>query len=234
MDSNAMYAPVGVAGRDIASSRLVLVDVDRTLLPGSSLVPLVRVLVAARVVSRRTLLRALVGGFVFARAGATDEQVERVKSRALAVVTGSEVAELTEFASEVAADLAKHLRPSMRTRIEAHLAAGDFVVLLSAAPQPLVDALAGHLGVHRAVGTRAASSNGIYTGELSGDFCYGIGKLSRLFEVIGPADLSNAIAYADSCSDLPVLAAVGEPVAVQPDRRLRSIARQRGWSVLLG
>ena len=44
-----------------------------------------------------------------------------------------------------------------------------------------------------------------------------------------PAD---AYAYADSASDLPLLMACGHPVAVNPDRRLREVARQRRWPIL--
>jgi phosphoserine phosphatase len=45
-------------------------------------------------------------------------------------------------------------------------------------------------------------------------------------------DLAESTAYSDSASDVPFLEAVGHPVAVNPDRRLRAIARERGWRVL--
>ena len=44
-------------------------------------------------------------------------------------------------------------------------------------------------------------------------------------------DPRQAVAYADSSSDLPMLDAVGFPVAVNPEPRLASIARKRGWLV---
>ncbi|MEX2659165.1 MAG: HAD-IB family phosphatase [Acidimicrobiales bacterium] len=44
-------------------------------------------------------------------------------------------------------------------------------------------------------------------------------------------DLAEAVAYADSASDLPMLEAVGFPVAVNPETRLSTIARKRGWLV---
>jgi hypothetical protein len=44
-------------------------------------------------------------------------------------------------------------------------------------------------------------------------------------------DLAEAVAYADSASDLPMLEAVGYPVAVNPETRLSTIARKRGWLV---
>ena len=39
------------------------------------------------------------------------------------------------------------------------------------------------------------------------------------------------MAYADSASDLPMLEAVGHPVAVNPEVKLAAIARRRGWHV---
>jgi phosphoserine phosphatase len=44
-------------------------------------------------------------------------------------------------------------------------------------------------------------------------------------------DLSRSYAYADSISDLPMLEAVGNPVAVNPDRRLAAAAKERGWQL---
>jgi phosphoserine phosphatase len=45
-------------------------------------------------------------------------------------------------------------------------------------------------------------------------------------------DLTACWAYSDSHTDLPFLEAVGHPVAVNPDRALRRIARERGWPIL--
>ena len=43
--------------------------------------------------------------------------------------------------------------------------------------------------------------------------------------------LQESVAYADSSSDLPMLEAVGHPVAVNPEAKLATIARKRGWHV---
>ncbi|NOX30394.1 MAG: HAD-IB family hydrolase [Actinobacteria bacterium] len=230
--TGASVAPT-VADPDLTTSRVVLVDVDRTLLRGSSLVALVRVLVAAGLVPRRTLLRAVVRGVVFSRLGSSDRQASRVMQQVLRSAKGCSVAELAAFTEAVAADLRANLRTSMELRLRTHIDDGDFVVLLSAAPQQLVESLAEVVGAHRAVGTRGHVADGRFTGELDGAFCYGSGKLERLRSAIGPVDLTKAVAYADSASDLPILASVGSPIAVQPDRHLRSVARHRGWPVLL-
>ncbi|MEY2571670.1 MAG: hypothetical protein QOE63_2020 [Acidimicrobiaceae bacterium] len=116
--------------------------------------------------------------------------------------------------------------------LEHHLAAGDFCVVLSASPHELVEVIGASLGAHRAIGTRAAVTDGYLTGELDGPFCYGPGKLARLRNALGPVDLHDAWAYADSRSDLPLLQACGHPVAVNPDRALRKVAARHEWPVI--
>ena len=59
-----------------------------------------------------------------------------------------------------------------------------------------------------------------------------VGGRYRIFCKVRLADLLECTAYSDSRTDLPFLDAVGHPVAVNPDRELRRIARDRGWPVL--
>jgi phosphoserine phosphatase len=62
--------------------------------------------------------------------------------------------------------------------------------------------------------------------------CYGDGKVQALRLALGEIDLRGAFAYADSASDLPLLRACGHPVAINPDRSLRRVARRSGWPIL--
>ena len=45
-------------------------------------------------------------------------------------------------------------------------------------------------------------------------------------------DLEDSSAYSDSYTDLPMLEAVGNPVAVNPDRVLAKVAKERDWEVM--
>ncbi|MCP3934244.1 MAG: HAD-IB family hydrolase [Actinomycetia bacterium] len=200
---------------------------------GSSVAALARVMVRAKILRPRTLVGAAIRELVYKRFGSSDSGVEQLRSRALATIAGLEVRDLRRLAEEVAADLELRTRPSVRAMLDRHLDKGDFVVLLSAAPQELVEALARSVGAHRAIGTRAAISDGRYTGELEGTFCYGSGKLVRLAEAVGDVDLSSGTAYADSASDMAVLLAVGSPMVVSPDGELRRIAIRHGWPVIM-
>lgn len=213
-------------------ARVAVFDLDRTLLPGSSLVALARAMAAGRLLARRRLAGGLLRDAFFRRHGASDAEVERVRAAVLRHVAGIEAELLRGLLDDVGERLAAQVRPGARLLVDRHLAAGDFVVVLSASPQELVEAVATRLGAHRAVGTRAGIADGRYTGDLMGPFCYGAGKVERLQQDVGADALVGAAGYADSASDLPVLEACSDPVAVNPDRRLRAIAADRNWPIL--
>lgn len=212
--------------------RAAVFDLDRTLLPGSSLVALARVMARNGMLSGQQLVTGLAMDRVFRRRGSNDEDVDRLRATALRQVAGLDVAVLGRLVDEVGRRLSAQVLPGPRMLLQRHRDAGDFVVILSASPQELVEAVAVRLGAQRAVGTRAGIEGARYTGELDGPFCYGAGKLERLEQDLGPGALDGATAYADSLSDLPVLEACSEPVAVNPDRALHRIAKARSWPVV--
>ncbi len=126
-----------------------------------------------------------------------------------------------------------HVTEKGRERVEEHRRQGHRVVIISASTEFAARALADYLGGMDVIATRLAVSEGRLTGEIILPFCYGQGKVywaERYAEEHG-VDLSQSWFYTDSSSDLPLLERVGHPVAVNPDRRLRKIARQRGWPI---
>lgn len=228
----------GVAGRQSRTElpavhhRLAIFDLDRTLIPGASIVTLVRELAARKLVSRRRLVQAGLEHALYKRRGSTDAQIERVRSRALTMIAGMDRAPLHEVVDTVGERLVAAVGPAARLVLGYHLAAGDFCVLLSSSPHELVERIGSALGLHRSIGTRPRVDGGRYTGDLDGPFCYGVGKVEALRLALGEVDLRTAYAYADSASDLPLLQACGNPVAVNPDRTLRRVARRSDWPVL--
>jgi len=217
---------------DRPRGRVAVFDLDRTLLAGSSLLALARCMSRNGLLSGRHLASGLAADRVFRRRGAGDEQVQRLRAVALQQVAGLEATVLGDLIDEVGVELAAQMLPAARLLVRRHHDAGDFIVILSASPQELVQVVAEQVGAHRAIGTRVECVDGRYTGRFHEPFCYGEGKLERLRAVLGPSALEGASAYADSASDLPVLLASSEPVAVNPDRRLQRVALERGWPVL--
>ena len=230
--------PVPTADRKTAPdgpdlhSTVAVFDLDRTLIPGSSLMALARELVRRGLVPRAQLVRHAGRSAVFARRGLGDGAVASVRTGALAALAGRAASDLAPVARDGGCQLAADVYGGARRLLELHQMAGDFCVLLSASPQELVEAVGQALGAHRAVGTRVEVEGGRFTGRLDGAFCYGVGKLTRLHDELGDLDLDTAHAYSDSSSDVPLLAACGRPVAVNPDRRLRAAARANGWPVI--
>jgi phosphoserine phosphatase len=91
------------------------------------------------------------------------------------------------------------------------------------------------LDMEGGIGTAyAVDPAGLLTGELDGPFMYGEGKVEamRRYAADHEIDLAESWAYSDSASDLPMLRAVGKPVAVNPDEELAAVAKHEGWRVM--
>jgi phosphoserine phosphatase len=117
--------------------------------------------------------------------------------------------------------------------IAGHRAAGRDVVLVSSSGVELVEPIGQLLGVDRVIGTRMSIADGRYTGEVE-FYAFGETKAAAARELAAREgyDLAGSFAYSDSHTDLPLLEAVGNAVAVNPDRALRRAALERGWPVL--
>lgn len=143
---------------------------------------------------------------------------------------------VAQEAGEVAADaLVELVQPFARPIIDEHRAAGRLVVLATTTPYDLVKPLADHLGLDDVVATRYGErDDGTYDGTIRGEFVWGRGKLAavRAWAAEHGVSLDSSYAYSDSYFDVPLLAAVGHPTAVNPDPRLLVQALLRRWPVL--
>ena len=92
-----------------------------------------------------------------------------------------------------------------------------------------MQAIADDLGFDGALGTVCEVEDGVYTGRALR--ALHAEEKARCIRELGH-DLTGSTAYSASHTDLPLLEAVGHPVAVNPDRALRRVAASRGWPVL--
>jgi phosphoserine phosphatase len=115
-----------------------------------------------------------------------------------------------------------------------HMDAGLDVYIVTAASQELADTMASVFQLDGGIGFRSEVRDGVYTGRPDGPFTYREGKAQAIREVAADRgyDLAESYAYSDSESDLPMLRAVGHPVAVNPDAELLRVARADGWQVM--
>ena len=118
--------------------------------------------------------------------------------------------------------------------VEAHRQRGHVTGLVTSACEAVACPVAKKLGVDALVATRLVERDGVCTGERILPEPYGAGKrfLAEAFCAEHGVSATDSFAYSDHHSDMPLLEAVGHPVAVNPTRRLRGVAGLRGWSVL--
>lgn len=223
------------AGSATADGSAAFFDVDNTLLRGSSLFHL-----AAGLAKRRYFTAREVWGFTvkqarFVLSGAENlDDVASVTAAALTFVEGRSVSELNALGEEIFEDaLLDKLIPRTLAIAQAHLDAGRQVWLVTATPQEVATRIAAKLGLTGALGTVSEIADGVYTGRLVGAPLHGAAKAAAVRGLADQEhlDLAACWAYSDSSNDIPMLSAVGHPVAVNPDATLRAHARQHGWDI---
>jgi HAD superfamily hydrolase (TIGR01490 family) len=130
-------------------------------------------------------------------------------------------------------EVARRLLPGAVGRLRWHQRAGHCVLLLSGTLNLLLEPLAEHLGVHARLGTELEVAGQRFSGRIAGAHPYGAAKAECLAAMnrAGAFDLAHSFAYADHYADRYLLAAVGHPVAANPDRRLRRTAERQGWMI---
>ncbi len=211
-------------------------DLDRTLISGSSAFAFGVAAWRNDLVPSRAFARDVAGAIAFRHRGSSDDQVERVRARILGAVIGVRQADLVALNADLIPKLLSRVRPEAQRLIEMHRRAGRDTYIVSASPQELVEPLAAAIGMTGGIGTMSAvDADGVYTGELAGPFVYGPGKVAAIREIATREsyDLNTSYAYSDSASDLPMLEAVGHPVAVNPDAHLAGVAHDHGWPIVI-
>ena len=137
--------------------------------------------------------------------------------------------------------LAQRIFPAISTAARAllasHRAAGELMVLTTAASRFLTAPIARNLGFEHLIATEAEMLAGRYTGQVEGTPNMRDGKVARLEAWLAErgttlAAFTKSWFYSDSRNDIPLLSRVTHPVAVNPDPALAALARERHWPVL--
>ena len=111
------------------------------------------------------------------------------------------------------------------------------IIQVSATNRVITELTAQHLGIDALIATEVEVREGVCTGQTTGTLNMREGKVERMHDWLRSRGLASALLaqatfYSDSTNDLPLLRAVAEPVAVDPDARLRVQALAAGWRVL--
>jgi HAD superfamily hydrolase (TIGR01490 family) len=209
-------------------------DLDRTLMSGSSGFFWARAAARAGMISRRRLALDAWENVKFRLRGSTDASTDKVMLRVGEMLVGKRAVDFQRLGPQVLAGVLPRLYPQMLDIAWQHQDAGRPVFIVTAATQDTASMIAHVLGFDGGLGTPLEEADGLYTGRLAGPFAYRDGKpeLMGVLAADQGLDLAESYAYSDSESDLPMLRAVGHPVAVNPDGTLARVAREEGWDVL--
>jgi len=117
--------------------------------------------------------------------------------------------------------------------IEMHRKNKAEIIIISSSISEICELFVRHLKIDGAISTQLAVQNNLLTGEIVGDFCYHSEKKTRLIAYCqqNNYNLHETYFYSDSVSDLPAMNLVGFPICVNPDKKLRTWAKQHDWKV---
>jgi len=210
-------------------------DLDKTIIAKSSTLAFTGKLHKAGLLGRRTLMRAAMSQIFYVLFGADHDQLEKTRETLMTLTKGWDRAEIERIVEETLDEVVAPLvYAEALFLIDEHLREGRKVYIVSASPEEVVRPLAHYIGVYDVIATRAkVDEHGRYTGEME-MYAYAEAKADAIREVAAELDidLAGSYAYSDSATDLPMLRAVGHPVAVNPDKELREVAEQSGWPIL--
>jgi HAD superfamily hydrolase (TIGR01490 family) len=149
-------------------------------------------------------------------------------------VKGVTVENIEKLSAEVCE---KVLIPSIykksREEIIMHKNSNAGLVILSSTIDRVGKIMSEHLDFDDSICSKLEETDKILTGRPEGSFCIGEEKALRLKQYCetNNSKLQDAWYYGDSISDLPALSIVGHPVCVNPDKKLKSIARGNDWKI---
>ena len=210
-------------------------DLDKTVIAKSSTLAFSRPFYKAGLLNKRTLLKAGVAQAVYMMVGADHDQLEKVRNQLMHLTKGWDAGQIRQLVRETVDEVVAPLVfAEALAIIDEHKREGRRVVLISASPDEVVQPLARYLGVDHVIATRSkVDDEGRYTGELD-FYAYGPGKAEAIEELAAEwnLDLDQCYAYSDSATDIPMMKAVGHPVAVNPDKELRDAAEENDWLIV--
>jgi HAD superfamily hydrolase (TIGR01490 family) len=217
--------------------RLALFDLDHTLIPLDSDYAWGEFTVSLGWRDAQGFSQANAGFYADYKAGTLDIHhyvrfaIEAVREHGMAVSQKAH----ERFMREV---IEPAMREPARALLRRHQAAGDTVVIVTATNEFVTRPIARAFGVDELIAIELErDARGEPTGAIRGTPSFREGKIARVEQWLAARGLDwsrvqHSTFYSDSINDLPLLEKVNEPVATNPDARLRAIALERGWRTM--
>jgi HAD superfamily hydrolase (TIGR01490 family) len=210
-------------------------DVDNTLVRGSTLYFLGRGMYQRGFFRKKDISRFVLANLRFRLTGKENpEEIARWQNAATDFIGGHNVKEIAAMGQDVYDEyVSPALWQGTINIAQTHLSNDQEVWLVTATPEIIANLIAERLDFTGALGSRAESKDGTYTGRMIGNLLHGKEKAIAIKELAIQRgfDLSNCYAYSDSHNDLPLLLSVGHPSAINPDAILRIHALREGWPI---
>lgn len=224
------------SGRELAipiKKSVAFFDLDKTIIATSSAYAYGKEFFNSGLITPAEALQMSMAKASYMFSGHSSEQMDASKDQLSQMVAGWDVEEIKKIASETMHEVVvPTIYAEARDLINRHRGQGRDVVIISASASTLVEPIAAELGVKTVIASRLEEKDGKFTGNIT-FYCKGPAKAQAIAALSAEKsyELAQSFAYSDSVTDLPMLEAVGTPVAVNPDRALRKIAQERGWEI---
>ena len=208
-------------------------DLDKTIIATSSAFAFGREFMHNGLITTSEALQMSLAKATYMIAGQSSEQMDSTRDQLAALVAGWSVEQVRTIASETMHNVVTPaIYAEARELIAFHRNAGHYVIIISASASHLVDLIAEELGIDQVVATELEVEDGRFTGEIL-FYCKGDAKAQAITDLAAENnyDLSVSYAYSDSATDIPMLQAVGNPIAVNPDRAMKKAALENGWEI---
>lgn len=228
--SEATLARIGQ--RRTGATAAAFFDLDKTVIARSSTFVFGRTFMKDGLISTSTVIKGMYAQAVYQLVGADHGRMEQMRAASLELTKGWEADRVRRLVEETVEELVAPLvfQEALDLFAEHRKARRDIWIVSSAAHE-IVAPFARHLGIHDVIATQSGvDDDGRYDGTLD-FYAYAANKATAIRQVseVRGYDLAASYAYSDSVTDMPFLAAVGNPMAVNPDRELRAAAQAMGW-----
>ncbi|MEH6592301.1 MAG: HAD-IB family hydrolase [Halioglobus sp.] len=213
------------------SKRVAMFDLDRTLIAVYSAIPLLREQLKAKHVSAVGAAQQVLMALGHSR---DVYDFEEVLEAAVGMLTDVDEHEFTRLGDRLFhKHLQKKLYAEAQELVDTHRQLGHHLVIVSSATRYQIGPVAEALGIEDILCTELEVSEGKLTGVIKGQACWAEGKLhaGEAWCKKHKIKLDNAWFYTDALEDLPLLDAVGHPVAVNPSKDLELHAQSQDWPI---
>ena len=216
------------------SDKLIIFDLDNTILNGDSDYSWINFLIEKRLVDKDEYERK--NKYFYDQYYQGKLNYDEWAEFALTTIKGKKPEEIEDILPKFLSEIIEPMINIYALKLlHDHTHNNDIMLLASATNSVIVEPIAKRLGFKNIVSTEVEIIDEIYTGKVLGIPALSEGKLIKVKEWMlqnSIESFDNTSFYSDSINDLPLLAAVSKPVAVNPDDMLREECRKRSWEII--